>query len=346
MTTSQKSKKTTLNIYHWEKLSALQKKQLASQQAIIFLGSRNLSKQRITDLIKKFTHQHQLIFTCYKEPFISGFEHCPQFASLKLKKVQTVLDNFPAEIQNKVSILQYPKAYEKYLIKELKPSVVMIVRGSYQYAFHYTDTFYQLVKADLPYKLLSPFIDEQEAKQYEQAISQDIAQWLNQQLSTKIEQVIDSQQVWQQLISKQKTFTDQQLMTLAKLSAKQSFDYTFQTGAILAKKGQLLMSAYNRVMPYQTAMLHLGSSKEQALGAPQDLNYYNCNHAEVEILLQAVKRGLDITDTSLYINLLPCPVCARMLANSPIAEIVYQHDHSDGYGHEMLRKAGKKVRRE
>ena len=47
----------------------------------------------------------------------------------------------------------------------------------------------------------------------------------------------------------------------------------------------------------------------------------------------------------MFINLMPCPTCARMLAMTDIEEFVYSIDHSDGYAVKMLEAAGKKVRR-
>jgi deoxycytidylate deaminase len=92
-------------------------------------------------------------------------------------------------------------------------------------------------------------------------------------------------------------------------------------------------------------MLHKGASKEKYLAPPHDLNHFDTNHAEVELILTALNQGLNLTNASLYINLLPCPICARMLARTPIKEIIYQHDHSQGYGFKLLTQAGKTLRR-
>jgi deoxycytidylate deaminase len=76
-----------------------------------------------------------------------------------------------------------------------------------------------------------------------------------------------------------------------------------------------------------------------------DLNHYDVNHAEVELITQAVRDHLDLAGTTLFINVLPCPTCARMLTSTDIAEFVYAEDHSSGYAIRMLEAAGKTVRR-
>ena len=76
-----------------------------------------------------------------------------------------------------------------------------------------------------------------------------------------------------------------------------------------------------------------------------DLNHYDTVHAEVDLIVKAQKAELDLHDTTLFINLLPCPSCARMFTQTDIAEFVYVEDHSDGYGFKMLTAANKKIRR-
>jgi deoxycytidylate deaminase len=54
---------------------------------------------------------------------------------------------------------------------------------------------------------------------------------------------------------------------------------------------------------------------------------------------------MDMKGSSLFINLLPCPTCARLLSQLPLGEVVYVEDHSDGYAVKILETSGKKVRR-
>jgi deoxycytidylate deaminase len=63
------------------------------------------------------------------------------------------------------------------------------------------------------------------------------------------------------------------------------------------------------------------------------------------MIIEAQKQKLDLTGTTVFLNLMPCPTCTRMLCDTDIAEVVYTHDHSDGYALKLLTEAGKKVRR-
>jgi deoxycytidylate deaminase len=136
-------------------------------------------------------------------------------------------------------------------------------------------------------------------------------------------------------------------MAVAQTAAKQSFDYNMQTGVALARHNgtsyELIATAYNGVVPYQTYAMHHGAARERNFSPMHDLNHYDTNHAEVELILKAQKQKLDLHSTTLFINLLPCPSCARMLAHTDIETFVYREDHSDGYAVKMLEQSGKKV---
>nr|AIA11108.1 Cytidine and deoxycytidylate deaminase zinc-binding region [uncultured bacterium] len=147
-------------------------------------------------------------------------------------------------------------------------------------------------------------------------------------------------------------YTESEMLELADEAAAHSFDYCFQTGVVLGKKSggkkgvyDLKAWAFNKVVPYQTyAMLH-GASRETNFSPPNDLNHYDTVHAEVELLIKAQREHVVLKNTTLFINLLPCPSCSRMLSETDIEELVYRADHSDGYALKMLEAAGKKVRR-
>lgn len=314
-----------MQLYSWEQLAKQNKQTLAKKQPILILGARDISQERIQDLTQQLLAKRAVVWGCLSDKFIPGLEGSPQFKSLKLKKLKTALADLSADGADKsISILSYPQQYAQYLIKEIDWSAVIGIHGSWHKAFHYRPEYYQINKKGLSYKLVGSFVDESEAKDYYQHIK------------TKLPQL---------KVKKTKNYSDEELLELADQEAKKSFDYTFQTGVVLAENGRFLAAAHNKVVPYETYMLHQGASKEINLAPPHDLNHFDTNHAEVELILKAASEDINLKGTSLYINLLPCPICARMLARTPIKEVVYQYDHSEGYGFKLLEEAGKKLRR-
>ncbi|NTW61981.1 hypothetical protein HGB25_01035, partial [Candidatus Saccharibacteria bacterium] len=104
-------------------------------------------------------------------------------------------------------------------------------------------------------------------------------------------------------------------------------------------------TAFNKTVPYQTFAWHFGPQRETHMAAPGDLNYYDTIHAEANLIVAAAKNCTNLSGTTLFINLLPCPNCAKILCETDINEVVYSLDHSDGYAVALLEKAGKTVRR-
>lgn len=145
------------------------------------------------------------------------------------------------------------------------------------------------------------------------------------------------------------THTTEEMLGFAAEASKSSFDHTFQTGVALGKKSgkkySLLATSYNKIVPYQTYAMHHGALRETHFSPANDLNYYDTIHAEVALILRAQQKKILLTDTTMFINLMPCPTCARMLVESDITHFVYQHDHSDGYAIRLFETAGKHVER-
>ena len=44
-------------------------------------------------------------------------------------------------------------------------------------------------------------------------------------------------------------------------------------------------------------------------------------HAEQNAILQAARNGVSIEGAEIYVTTFPCPICARMIANSGIQEV-------------------------
>lgn len=56
--------------------------------------------------------------------------------------------------------------------------------------------------------------------------------------------------------------------------------------------------------------------------------------------MQAARYGINIEGSSIYINTQPCVVCAKMLINAGIKEIVYKNPYPDELAMELLEESG------
>jgi deoxycytidylate deaminase len=318
--------------FDWSDVAFGSKKPINNLTATFIMAPREISTARFKELLKTYLPKGNIVFGLSKENYVSGFEDQPQFRMQKLDNIQNIIAQVnDSASPHKIYTLGYFQRELTYLLESLSFARVVGINGSWKYAFHTQPPYYVLANKRISYELISPFASETEAKSYE--------------LVTDKEIVTHNPFPHGQ-------FTETEMLEKAEQAARFSYDYSFQTGAVLgkrqtpqSKKYTFIDYSYNKVVPYQTyAMLH-GASREQNFSPPHDLNHYDTVHAEVIMLIQAQTKQLDLSGTTLFINLLPCPTCARMFCETDIDEFMYQHDHSDGYALKMLERAGKKVHR-
>lgn len=317
--------------FDWDQLAFGSKKDLRSLKSIFITAPRDISALRFTQLVKEYLPKGNILLGVAKEDYIDGFEDQPQFRTLQAESIQGVVDKVNStNSPHKIYLLHYSQRYLKHILEKVKFAHVLLVNGSWQSAFHNRAEYYTLVAQGMPFSIVSAFADEKEANSY------------NVSMVSQLDKLYSS-------VPRTGLWSEEQILERANEIASRSYDYCFQTGAVLGKKSgskyKELLVEWNHVVPYETFALCCGSLREINLSPPGDLNFYDTVHAEVEIIISAQKQKLNLAGTTLFINLLPCPTCARMLCETDIAEIVYQFDHSEGYAVALLEKAGKKVRR-
>lgn len=311
--------------FDWNDLAFGNKKPLNALRPIFIAAPRTLSIARFNQIVKEYLPHGNIVLGLAKEPYVDGLDGQEQFRTLQLPDIEKIVQKVnTAKLPHKIATLSYFQRDERYVLEKLAIKKALFINGSWHYLFHTRPQYFVVVNRHIPYQLVSPFASEAEARAYEAAT---------------------------QLAQPPKTglFSAAEMLAVADRAAWQSYDNGFQTGVALGrKKGakfELLATTFNRVVPFQTyAMLH-GASREANFSPMHDLNHYDTIHAEVALVVKAQQQKLDLHGTTLFINLLPCPSCARMFTQTDIAEFVYRHDHSDGYGIAMLEAAGKKITR-
>ena len=130
-------------------------------------------------------------------------------------------------------------------------------------------------------------------------------------------------------------------MTLANQVATRTTCIRRAVGAVVVKDRRILATGYNGV---PSGLAHCGETGclRQQLGVPSGQRHEICRglHAEQNSIIQAAKYGINIDGASIYITTQPCVVCAKMLINAGIKEIVYQNPYPDELAMSMLGEAG------
>lgn len=312
--------------FDWSDFAFGSRKTLSALNAFYIPAPREMSPKRFAQLVKAYLPKGNILLGLSKEYFVAELEGQPQFATLQAKTVQPIINKVnAAKTPHKIYTLRHSQRDTVFIFEKVRFQRVLLIRGSWYRAFHFRPEYYALVNRGMPYDMLSPFAEEQEAMQYP-------AGALLPPLPTEGQ------------------FDALGMLDVASQAARHSYDYGgFQTGVALGQAQssgyRLLATAHNTVVPYETYAMHFGASREKHFSPMQDMNHYDTIHAEMALVIKAQKECIDLHDTTLFINLLPCPSCSRALSQTDIAEVVYSEDHTAGYAVQMFEKAGKKAQR-
>lgn len=138
---------------------------------------------------------------------------------------------------------------------------------------------------------------------------------------------------------------DEYFMTLADQVASRTTCLRRAVGAVIVKDKRILSTGYNGV---PTGIRHCGEvgCLREELGVPSGQRHEICRglHAEQNAIIQAARFGTDIDGASIYVNTQPCVVCAKMLINAGIKEIIYKNPYPDELAQQMLQESGITVR--
>ena len=118
-----------------------------------------------------------------------------------------------------------------------------------------------------------------------------------------------------------------------------------RVGAVLVKDRQILATGYNGAPAGITHCDSIGCLR-QKLDIPSGQRHEMCRglHAEQNVILQAAIHGVSTQRSSLYITNAPCSICAKMIINAGIKEVIVSGQYPDEMAVEFLKEAGVGVR--
>jgi dCMP deaminase len=137
---------------------------------------------------------------------------------------------------------------------------------------------------------------------------------------------------------------DQHMMRQAQHVAEQSSDWWRQVGAVLVKDGVECVSAFNEAMPSDHTPYQRGAVRD-FLKPGERPELVETIHAEQKIIASAARAGQSLEGATLYITHFPCPVCAKLIAQSGIKQCYFLQGSSSLRGKELLESAGVNIAR-
>lgn len=135
---------------------------------------------------------------------------------------------------------------------------------------------------------------------------------------------------------------DIKMMEEAYKEAEKSSDWWRQIGAVLVKDKEIIIRGNNKDLPSDYTPYQVGEVRDFfKAGERQELA--NTIHAEQKIIAEAAKSGISLQGTSLYVNIFPCPVCAKLIAFSGIKNLYFGEGGSNFDAKKVLDAAGVRI---
>jgi len=139
---------------------------------------------------------------------------------------------------------------------------------------------------------------------------------------------------------------DEYFMQITRLVATRSTCMRRKVGAIAVKDKRMLASGYNGAPSGTAHCQEIGCLREK-LKIPSGTRHELCRglHAEQNVLLQASLYGVALKGATLYCTTQPCVVCAKMIINAGIKEIIIEEGYPDPMALEFFKEAKVRIRK-
>jgi len=103
-----------------------------------------------------------------------------------------------------------------------------------------------------------------------------------------------------------------------------------QVGALIVKDRMIISDGYNGTP----------TGFENFCEDDEGYTKWYVLHAEANAILKVAGSTQSCRDATLYITMSPCKDCSKLIHQSGIKRVVYQHDYKDNSGLKFLEKAG------
>lgn len=148
------------------------------------------------------------------------------------------------------------------------------------------------------------------------------------------------------MTKKKRPSWDEYFLDIAELVSSRSTCRRRQVGAVIVKDKRILATGYNGAPKGLPHCLDIGCLREE-LKIPSGERHELCRglHGEQNAFLQASLHGISVKDSVLYCTNQPCIICAKMIINTGIKEIVISEGYPDKMSMDFFKQAKIKVRK-
>ncbi len=140
---------------------------------------------------------------------------------------------------------------------------------------------------------------------------------------------------------------DDYFMDIAKVVASRSNCVRRKVAAIIVRDKRVISTGYNGTPRGTRNCNEGGCPRCNGRATPGTaLDECLCSHGEENAIVQASYHGVSVKDATVYTTFAPCLMCAKMIINSGIREVVYNMDYPlNDSSFQLFSQAGINVRR-
>jgi dCMP deaminase len=121
---------------------------------------------------------------------------------------------------------------------------------------------------------------------------------------------------------------DEYFMNIARVVASRSNCLRRKVAAIIVKDKRVISTGYNGTPRGTVNCNEGGCPRCSGRSTPgTNLDECLCSHGEENAIVQASYHGVSLKDATIYTTFAPCLMCAKMIINSGICEVVFNMDY-------------------
>ena len=138
---------------------------------------------------------------------------------------------------------------------------------------------------------------------------------------------------------------DEYFMEMAFLVSKRSTCLRRRVGAVIVRDKHVISTGYNGSPRGTEHCEELGGIRQQ-MNIPSGTRPELCrgDHVEHNALTQAAYFGTSVANATIYTTTFPCSMCAKILINAGITEVVYADGYVDDLSKKLFAETNIKVR--
>lgn len=124
--------------------------------------------------------------------------------------------------------------------------------------------------------------------------------------------------------------------------AEKSSDWWRHVGAVVVKNGKVLLEAHNQHVPTDNAP-YINGDPRDVIEAGKLGFISTAIHAEQLIVTEAARKGISLNGASIYMNVFPCLICAKLIAYAGIKKCFFRTGNAYLNVEDAMKKLGVEI---